>query len=231
MKAFFWILIVGLTAACAVLYASNNSKLQEITALREANKQLDASKNDAEKKLADRTQAESAELARLREDAQDVLRLRNEVRQLKDQQKQLSGELQTAAATVQAAQAQAQTAQAQAQAIQAQAIQTSSGQVRLQGPAGIQPGAVPGQPAGAAAVPLTAEAKMNACINNLRQVDGAKQQWALENRKTENDIPSNADLAKYLRNGVPQCPGGGMYTIRSVKDHPICSFPGHSLGN
>jgi hypothetical protein len=30
----------------------------------------------------------------------------------------------------------------------------------------------------------------NACINNLRQLDGGKQQWALEYRKTTNDIPT-----------------------------------------
>ena len=28
----------------------------------------------------------------------------------------------------------------------------------------------------------------NACINNLRQIDGAKQQWALENRKVDTDV-------------------------------------------
>ena len=34
-------------------------------------------------------------------------------------------------------------------------------------------------------------AQKNACINNLRQIDGAKEQWALENKKTSADTPRN----------------------------------------
>ena len=30
----------------------------------------------------------------------------------------------------------------------------------------------------------------NACLNNLRQIDGAKQQWALENGKHSADVPA-----------------------------------------
>ena len=38
----------------------------------------------------------------------------------------------------------------------------------------------------------------NACINNLRQIDGAKAQWALENKKVDGDTPVDADLTPYL---------------------------------
>jgi hypothetical protein len=38
----------------------------------------------------------------------------------------------------------------------------------------------------------------NACLNNLRLIDGAKQQWQLENRKTESDIATSSDLQPYL---------------------------------
>ncbi|MGZ5545111.1 MAG: type II secretion system protein, partial [Limisphaerales bacterium] len=37
----------------------------------------------------------------------------------------------------------------------------------------------------------------NACINNLRLIDGAKQQWALEQKKTSTDIPVDTDLVVY----------------------------------
>src|SRR5262249_16336018 len=42
----------------------------------------------------------------------------------------------------------------------------------------------------------------NSCINNLRQIDGAKQQWALENGKQATDVPSDAQLQPYLGRGT-----------------------------
>src|SRR6185369_7298312 len=38
----------------------------------------------------------------------------------------------------------------------------------------------------------------NACINNLRQIDGAKQQWALENGKDSAATMTDTDLAPYV---------------------------------
>src|SRR5262245_3036332 len=37
----------------------------------------------------------------------------------------------------------------------------------------------------------------NACVNNLRQYDGAMQQWALEYKKATNDIPTWDDIRPY----------------------------------
>ena len=68
----------------------------------------------------------------------------------------------------------------------------------------------------------------NACINNLRQIDAAKQQWALENGKKATDTPTKADLLPFLRSW-PVCPQGGTYTIGPVSEQPTCSIPGHSL--
>jgi hypothetical protein len=70
-----------------------------------------------------------------------------------------------------------------------------------------------------------------ACINNLRQIDAAKQQWALERNKTASDIPTWNDLIPYLgRNGKQlRCPGGGQYTIGAVGERPTCSHSGHEL--
>jgi hypothetical protein len=67
------------------------------------------------------------------------------------------------------------------------------------------------------------------CINNLRQIDGAKVQWALEARKGTNDIPSMTDVAKYIRGGVSKCPIGGVYTLGPVAESPCCSITGHAL--
>jgi hypothetical protein len=70
----------------------------------------------------------------------------------------------------------------------------------------------------------------NACINNLRQIDAAKQQWALEKNKRMNAVPAAEDLLPYLKDGVfPVCPAGGTYYIGSVAELPQCTVPGHVL--
>jgi prepilin-type N-terminal cleavage/methylation domain-containing protein len=68
-------------------------------------------------------------------------------------------------------------------------------------------------------------AQKNACINNLRQIDGAKQQWALENKKSDTDTPADADVGQYIKNGFPKCPAGGSYTAGAVNTDPLCSAP------
>ena len=73
-------------------------------------------------------------------------------------------------------------------------------------------------------------ARMNSCINNLQQINGAKHQWALENHKLQTDIPTETDLKKiYLARGFPKCPDGGIYTIKSVGEDPTCSIKEHCL--
>jgi len=73
----------------------------------------------------------------------------------------------------------------------------------------------------------------NACINNLRLIDAAKQQWALENKKLAADIPTMEDLKPYVGRGanaeLPTCPEGGVYTVGAVGEKPACNIPGHVL--
>jgi prepilin-type N-terminal cleavage/methylation domain-containing protein len=52
------------------------------------------------------------------------------------------------------------------------------------------------------------QSQMNACINNLRQIDGAVQQWALENKKNSSDAAAFTDVKDYLKSAVI-CPAGG----------------------
>ena len=77
--------------------------------------------------------------------------------------------------------------------------------------------------------PVTDQDKANVCINNLRQIDGAKQQWALENKKSPTAFVTPTDLTPYLKGGMPTCPSGGVYTIGLVNAVPVCSVPGHAL--
>ena len=78
----------------------------------------------------------------------------------------------------------------------------------------------------------------NGCLNNLRQIDGGLQQWALETGKTGVDAPDPVAVATYLRGGVlPTCPvGPAAYTFAAtLADAPtvICpnfgSHPDHVL--
>jgi type II secretory pathway pseudopilin PulG len=91
--------------------------------------------------------------------------------------------------------------------------------------------------AAAVAVPSFLKARQtaqrNACINNLRQIDGAKEQWALETNADSNSTPSAEDLDDYLRDGFHGlvCPAGGTYTINPLGEDPECSLKseGHTL--
>ena len=80
-------------------------------------------------------------------------------------------------------------------------------------------------------VKARSSAQMNFCINNLRQIDGAKQMWALEHRKEQADTPTPQDINPYLKGGFESmhCPAGGSYSIGSVGEVPTCSIPGHEL--
>ena len=70
----------------------------------------------------------------------------------------------------------------------------------------------------------------NECINNLRAIDAAKQEWAIEKNKTTNDIPTWDNILPYLghywTNHAPICPSGGKYTIGKVGEPPKCSIGG-----
>jgi hypothetical protein len=73
-------------------------------------------------------------------------------------------------------------------------------------------------------------AQKNQCINNLRMIDAAKNQWALENHKQATDTPTESDLLPYLKgHQFPQCPAGGTYTINQDSDAPTCSVTNHVL--
>ncbi len=71
-------------------------------------------------------------------------------------------------------------------------------------------------------------AQRNACISNLQQIDNAKMQWALENKKPDTAVPTIEELDSLLKT-KPQCPAGGVYTINAVGEKPSCSIPSHQL--
>ena len=78
----------------------------------------------------------------------------------------------------------------------------------------------------------------NACINNLRQIDSAANQFALEKGQTTGaTINYPTDLLPYIKlnssGSIPPCPAGGTYTDPTVGSNPACSLstltPSHAL--
>src|SRR5262245_43030503 len=63
------------------------------------------------------------------------------------------------------------------------------------------------------------KAQQSACINNLRQIDGAKQTWALENKAGQNATPVLANIQPYLGRGsagtAPTCPADQAKTFET----------------
>src|SRR5665213_278486 len=70
-----------------------------------------------------------------------------------------------------------------------------------------------------------ATAQANACISDLRQIDAAINEWALETGKsTGASIPSINTVSAYIRlnsaSSIPSCPAGGTYSVTSVGSIP-----------
>ena len=80
--------------------------------------------------------------------------------------------------------------------------------------------------------------KIPPCHELLVLTDLAKHDWAADESKTSNDIPTWDDLRPYFpdwatnlvvwTNGRPVCPDGGTYTIGRVGEPPRCSIGGYS---
>jgi LysM repeat protein len=61
-----------------------------------------------------------------------------------------------------------------------------------------------------------ASSQASSVMNNLRQIDAAKNQWALENNKSPAAVPTPADLSPYLVNGGVKPVAGESYVIGKV---------------
>jgi len=77
-----------------------------------------------------------------------------------------------------------------------------------------------------------ATSQSNACINNLRQIDAAANQFALEKGKRTGDtINYPNDLTPYIKltaaGVIPPCPVGGDY----YQDNTVGAIPTCSLGS
>ena len=73
--------------------------------------------------------------------------------------------------------------------------------------------------------------RTKSCIANLKQLDAAKQQWAMDQNKAGSATPVDADLfgaALYLK-AKPLCPSSGTYALATVDANPTCTVADHAL--
>jgi hypothetical protein len=71
-------------------------------------------------------------------------------------------------------------------------------------------------------------AMMNACINNLRLIDAAKNQWALEGSKKPGDVPTAQDLKPYLKTATRSFPARAKFCSASrcrIPRRPSAGIP------
>jgi prepilin-type N-terminal cleavage/methylation domain-containing protein len=76
--------------------------------------------------------------------------------------------------------------------------------------------------------------QQDACLSNLRQIDGAKQTWGLENQLLPNATPNDSDIQPYLGRGVtgglPYCPADSnqsfdtSYSANNLQIAPTCKI-------
>ena len=200
-----WVVALLAIGGAVLLFKSNQTQSARLEKLQQDAQELEAVRTELNQLKSE--QVPAAEITQLRKDREDLLRLRNEVNKLRNESQQLTKQAQLAQTALAGAQAETQRAQQQAQLAaqtQAQAVANAQSTQQLQ--------------------------LLNACINNLRQLDAAKQQWALENNKTESAIPTIQDIAPYLKDQViPTCPAAGQYALNGLTNAPTCSIRGHAI--
>ena len=67
----------------------------------------------------------------------------------------------------------------------------------------------------------------SACQNNLRQISGSKDEYALDHNNAA--AAAFSDLVPTYIKTTPNCPAGGTYTIGALGVDATCSVSGHTI--
>ena len=65
--------------------------------------------------------------------------------------------------------------------------------------------------------------QQNACINNLRQIEASKEQWALEARIAQGAAANKTEVDKYIKVS-PSCPANGTYNYTTIGTDATCTI-------
>ena len=74
-------------------------------------------------------------------------------------------------------------------------------------------------------------ARQSSCIHNMKEIETAKEQWAMDTKRNNGDSAAFTDLVGptlYLKS-APSCPSAGTYTVNPIGTVPACDVSGHSL--
>jgi hypothetical protein len=63
-----------------------------------------------------------------------------------------------------------------------------------------------------------------ACINNLRQINSAKAEWAKETGQGAGAVPTEDEIFGNFMKYPPRCPSGGRYVVGAVGTDATCSL-------
>jgi flagellar biosynthesis GTPase FlhF len=203
---FLWLCLAVIVAGEVMLFRANQRRVEALAQLSKAQFEAAQARQELDQFKASAAAAQGAEGDRLRREnqklTQAIILLKDETNRLQQANRQLTQQLAAVGETAQQQQARLQQWEAASQQARDVLQQSQS----------------------------RAAADREACIANLKLIDAAKLQWAIEYNKTEDDIPTVQDLLPYFKNGVfPTCPAGGTYTINAVGQAPTCSIPGHAL--
>lgn len=71
------------------------------------------------------------------------------------------------------------------------------------------------------------KAQTGTCISNLKKIDQAKEQWAMETHAAQgSSVSLPMLLAGYIKGSV-YCPANGTYNVQPVGTNPTCTVSGH----
>jgi len=73
------------------------------------------------------------------------------------------------------------------------------------------------------------QSQISTCVANLKQIESAKEQWAMETKQAASATPAWTDLVSNYMKTQPSCPSGGTYTIQTLATRPTCSVALHVL--
>ena len=70
------------------------------------------------------------------------------------------------------------------------------------------------------------QSQQNACINNLRQIEAGKEQWALANKKAQGVDAVTAEVMQYIKNPTSStnCPAGGTVAFGTIGTNATCDI-------
>jgi DNA repair exonuclease SbcCD ATPase subunit len=188
---------------------------KEVAGLKSRVAELESSQ--LEPKALLRFQSQGAEIERLKKDAQELPKLRGEITRLRTRKAEfdkMEEEIEPLKAAVR------ELASIKKQNNQLANREQYLTQLNRQ----IQGQMAQGQQAvGGKAV----FAQYKQCVINLKQLDGAAQQWALETKKIARSPVEVEGIKPYLRGSrLPLCPIGGHYSFRTVSESPTCAVHG-----